>query len=310
MARFLPSHHRERDGGGSYGSEKASLEEVEFEFLGDGGESSFAATTSWDEILELNEDDDDEGKQGIEQNKSFWDNQHQLLQATLCRSSSLESRIRDRTKEAVKKIQSSEAINNYCGCEDPKGNNFSFCKKCLLRRVSSQLQSGGHNSAICKTKWRNSRPDIPSGEHNFVDVVDTTSSNKGEVIRVIVELNFRAEFEMARASKEYNRLVRRLPEVFVGKVEKLRTLIKIMCMAAKRCMKENKMHMGPWRKQSYMQSKWLGPCERNTSTTLSSMIYSDGRMVPKMKAKPMASMLTIDLLEKLPNIHCTMVEVS
>jgi len=69
-----------------------------------------------------------------------------------------------------------------------------------------------------------------------------------------VELNFRGEFEMARGSEEYNRLVGKLPEVFVGKVERLSNLIKVLCVAGKRCMKEKKMHMGPWRKHRYMQA--------------------------------------------------------
>lgn len=123
----------------------------------------------------------------------------------------------------------------------------------------------------------------------------------------MIELNFRAEFEMARGSDEYNRLVRRLPEVFVGKVERLSNLIKILCMAAKRCMKEKKMHMGPWRKHRYMQAKWLGPCERNTSNTPLSMGSYNERIITR--PKPKASLLTVDLLEKLPNMHCTAVEV-
>ena len=126
-------------------------------------------------------------------------------------------------------------------------------------------------------------------------------------MRVIVELNFRAEFEMARGSEDYNRLVRRLPEMFVGKVERLSNIIKIMCMAAKKCMKEKKMHMGPWRKHKYMQAKWLAtPCERKASAASLSTGYSERIL---QKPKPKASMLTVDLLEKLPNMHCTAVEV-
>ncbi|KAF9601700.1 hypothetical protein IFM89_022120 [Coptis chinensis] len=53
------------------------------------------------------------------------------------------------------------------------------------------------------------------GEHAYIDVVDK-NTKKGEV-RVVIELNFRAEFEMARASKEYNQLVDMLPEVFCWK---------------------------------------------------------------------------------------------
>lgn len=133
-------------------------------------------------------------------------------------------------------------------------------------------------------------------------MIESSSKEKGSGVRVIIELNFRAEFEMAKASEEYNRLVRRLPEVYVGKVERMSNIIKVLCMAGKRCMKENKMHMGPWRKHKYMQAKWLGPCKRNTSTTSLSMGYSDEmRILPKPKTK--ASMLTVDLLEKLPNMH-------
>ena len=137
-------------------------------------------------------------------------------------------------------------------------------------------------------------------------MIDKSSSKRGEV-RVIVELNLRAEFEMARGSDDYNRLVRRLPEVFVGKVERLRNVIKVMCMAAKKCMKEKKMHMGPWRKHKYMQAKWLGtPCERKASASSLSMGCSERIL---QKPQPKASMLTVDLLEKLPNMHCTAVEV-
>lgn len=140
-----------------------------------------------------------------------------------------------------------------------------------------------------------------TGEHTYIDVVDK-SSKKGE-IRVVVELNFRAEFEMARASQEYNQLVGKLPGVFVGKAERLRGLIKIICSAAKKCMKERKMHMGPWRKQKYMQAKWFGTFKRTTSTTFLPEGFSTRLQRPK------ASMLTFDLLDKLPGMHCTAVEV-
>lgn len=144
---------------------------------------------------------------------------------------------------------------------------------------------------------------LSTGEHTYLDVVEKSSSKKGEV-RVVIELNFRAEFEMARASEEYNLLINRLPEVFVGKAERLRTLIKILCSAAKKCMRDNKMHMGPWRKHKYMQAKWFGTCERTTmSDSPFPAVFSD------RPPKPRASMLTFDLLEKLPNTHRMVVEV-
>ncbi|KAF9618636.1 hypothetical protein IFM89_002331 [Coptis chinensis] len=84
--------------------------------------------------------------------------------------------------------------------------------------ISDGLCKAGYNSVICKSKWR-SLPDIPSGEHTYIVVVDK-NTKKGEV-RAVIELNFRAEFEMARASKEYNQLVDKLPEVYCWKCGKV-----------------------------------------------------------------------------------------
>ncbi|OIV91741.1 hypothetical protein TanjilG_26594 [Lupinus angustifolius] len=312
VTRFLSSYHREMvlDSVVEFGcveEQPIDTTSVEFEFLDDGdmlGHSVSSDECHSNQVMELHDDAEDEGEKdhggNSDENRTFWENQHQ---ANIYRTSSLESRIRHSTKEALQNIQSSETV---CGCNKMMAATTS-CRNCLMREVSRRLQNSGYDSAICKTKWRTS-PTIPAGEHSFLDVIDNTNSKKG-VMRVIIELNFRAEFEMARGNEDYNLLVRRLPEVFVGNLERLSNLIKIMCMAAKRCMKERKMHMGPWRKHRYMQAKWLGPCDRNTSITQLSMGYSS-QIMPMPKPKPKkASMLTIDLLEKLPNMHCTAVEV-
>ncbi|XP_065877075.1 uncharacterized protein [Euphorbia lathyris] len=283
----LPFNHRNflGDGGDLEFHDQLAAEsfsDVVFGYLDNVGGSS--SSEDWDKNeSELDDEEKENGCVG-EDSKSFWENQHQLLQATLSRTTSLESGIRNIVKETVKEIQAAEII---CGC----GRTVvGGCRNCLMREVSGRLSNAGYNSAICKSKWRSSQ-DIPSGEHTFMDVIDNSNIKKGE-IRVIIELNFRAEFEIAKASEEYNRLVRRLPEVFVGKVDRLQTVIKILCSAAKKCMKEKKMHLGPWRKHRYMQAKWLGTCKRTTSMpTFSAEEYS-GKV-----SKPKASMLTVDLLE-------------
>ncbi|KAK1286255.1 hypothetical protein QJS10_CPB20g01771 [Acorus calamus] len=155
-------------------------------------------------------------------------------------------------------------------------------------------QTMGHNSVLCKSKCS---PNITSGEHNYIDVLD---AKRGTTVRVVIELRFRGEFEMARAGEDYNSLVGLLPEVFVGKVERLRGVIKIMCAAGKRCMKEKRMHMGPWRKHRYMLAKWLGACER----LLPEIAFPVERLTRPTRARPQrTSMLTFDLLEKLPGLH-------
>ncbi|KAG5224798.1 transcription factor bHLH [Salix suchowensis] len=244
---------------------------------------------------DCNEEDEDEMSScNVKENRKFWETEKQLLQATLYRTSSLETRIRQATKETLKEI---DGVGMYCLCGKPMAG---ACRNCLQREVSNRLQNRGYNCAICKSSWKRSA-EIPSGEHTFLEVVDKLDSKKGEV-RVVIELNFRAEFEMAKANQEYNQLINRLPEVYVGKTERLKTLIKILCSAAKKCMEEKKMHLGPWRKLKYMQSKWAGTCEKSTPAPLPGG-FSD------RPAKSRASLLTCDLLETFPVWHCTAVQV-
>ncbi|KAF6166858.1 hypothetical protein GIB67_026637 [Kingdonia uniflora] len=270
---------------------RASVADVFFGLFEEGDGSLESVSSGANSI-----DDEEEGCEDVEsvaKRKSFWEAQHQLLNATLSRTSSLESKIRHTTKEALKEIRSAGEV---CRCPRPV---YGGCRKCLLRDMCTRIRNAGFDCAIYKSKWRSS-PDIPSGEHAYLDVVDKVSSKKGEVVRVVIEVNFRAEFEIAKANEEYNGLVNRLPEVFVGKEERLKTLIKILCPAAKKCMKEKKMHMGPWRKQKYMQAKWFG-------TSARTML---GVPVQRVPSKPKASMLTFDLLEKLPTMqHFTAVAV-
>lgn len=265
------------------------------------GQSSSPESINDDVYVNNQDDEDDENeiKENVEDNR-FWENQHQLLQSVLCRTTSLESQIRSITKETVKEKMQSESV---CSCRKMACNG---CRNCLMKEVSGRLQNAGFNSAICKSKWRSST-DIPSGEHRFIDVVDNSSPKKGEV-RVIIELNFRGEFELAKASEDYNRLVKCLPEVFVGKIERLLSVIKILCNAAKKCMKVKKIHVAPWRKQKYMQAKWLKTVERTAANV--ELPVSNGEFTSPLPRRPRASMLTMDLLEFLPNLHCTAVKVA
>ncbi|KAI4322687.1 hypothetical protein L6164_022357 [Bauhinia variegata] len=266
-----------------------------FGFWEDAVVSSENSSTSADSEDDSEEKDDNFC--AVEENKAFWKEQDQLLQSTLCRTSSIESKIRQATKQALRELNISGM--QYCFCQRPtvpaKG-----CRNCLRREICNRLLSLGYNCAICKSKWRSSS-EMPSGEHTYLEVMDKSNAKKGEV-KVVIELNFRGEFEMARANEEYNKLISRLPEVYVGKAERLQVLIKILCSAAKRCMKEKNMYMGPWRKRKYMQAKWLGTCDRSAEPPLPT-----GYSVRPPKTK--ASMLTFDLRENIPSLFCNVVEV-
>ncbi|WOH05642.1 hypothetical protein DCAR_0625062 [Daucus carota subsp. sativus] len=290
----------------NYSGDPASPSVMIFGFLEEGLESSNSSyfssgnsDSSGDYVAEeMDDDDDDVDSCSAEKNKVFWESQDQLLQATLRRSSSAESKIRKTTKETIRDIKLG---GTTCVCRKP----LADCRNCLQKEISLRLQTAKYNCAICKSKWMSTK-EIPSGDHTYLEVVDNSSINKGE-IRVVIELNFRAEFEIARAGEDYCQLTNRLPEVYVGKTERLRAVVKILCSASKKCMKERKMHIAPWRKQKYMQAKWVGVREVSATTAV---LPSGGRFVEWSRPRQRrASMLSFDLLETSPALHCQAIKV-
>ncbi|XP_076887610.1 uncharacterized protein LOC143537811 [Bidens hawaiensis] len=243
---------------------------------------------------EIENEDECEKHEDSDDKIKFWETQRQNLHTTLFRTTSLESKIRNITKEALSEIETAE---NTCSCSRPVSGG---CRSCRMMIICSRLQNSGFDSAICKSKWKSSL-DIPSGEHTFLDVIDNSGCRKKGAVRVIIELELRGQFEMKKGGDDYNSLVCKLPDVFVGKCDRLQTVIKIMSLGAKRCMREKKMHLGPWRKQQYMQAKWLRVMERTTTAaTVSSPLAMDIGFARPAKAR--ASMLTMDLLDDLPNM--------
>jgi hypothetical protein len=74
-----------------------------------------------------------------------------------------------------------------------------------------------------------------------------------------------AEFEIARPTNQYSSLLEVFPLVFVGKVEELKKVVRLMCSAIKNSMKTMDMHVPPWRRNSYMQAKWFNTYKRTTN---------------------------------------------
>ncbi|XP_062096078.1 uncharacterized protein LOC133801872 [Humulus lupulus] len=278
-----PNHHRQQ-------YHQSFYSDVFFRYL-DGDDREFNNDLINQNKEEFYDEDDQDnisnnGGAGLAENDSndFWVTHQQILLGSLRRS------------EGVKEY-SQMSKTRLCGCGRAKAADF---RNCLLREVSIRLRNDSYNSTFCKSNWRCS-PDFPSGEHRFVDVVD--NSNRKKEVRVIIELNLRTEFDMARASEEYKRLVQLLPEMYVGKVERLEMVIRIMCAAAKKCTRQKKMHLAPWRKHQYIRAKWLSPCKRDTSPSSDPLILFPNNNIRRTNTTitRRTSLLTVDLLDMLPN---------
>ena len=81
---------------------------------------------------------------------------------------------------------------------------------------------------------------------------------------MLIDIEFRSEFEVARSTKTYRAILQTLPHIFVGKPDRLQSIVAIVSDAAKQSLKKKGMHIPPWRKAEYVKAKWLSPYTRTT----------------------------------------------
>ncbi|CAK9329138.1 unnamed protein product [Citrullus colocynthis] len=136
-----------------------------------------------------------------------------------------------------------------------KNNKIHKRKDDLRKVVTDSLSSLGYDSSICKSKWDKS-PSHPAGEYEYIDVMV-----EGE--RLVIDIDFRSEFEIARSTGMYKAILQLLPNIFVGKTDRLGQIVSIVSEAARQSLKKKGMHFPPWRKAEYMRAKWLSPHDRS-----------------------------------------------
>ncbi|XP_057771425.1 uncharacterized protein LOC130991311 [Salvia miltiorrhiza] len=239
----------DKDGGGAAEFEPSSvcLDKMVQNFMEDNNEkpSSAAAKCARNRCNcfngNSNDSSDDEldfFSDSISANSSFGDPSDTLRSLTPCATVAERNLLADTSKIVEK-------------------NNKTYKRKDDLRKiVTDDLISLGYNASLCKSKWDKS-PSIPSGEYEYIDVVV-----EGE--RVIIDVDFRSEFEIARSTSSYKAVLQNLPYIFVGKTDRLIQIVAIASEAARQSLKKKGMHIAPWRKADYMKSKWLSPHARLT----------------------------------------------
>ncbi|KAJ6797083.1 uncharacterized protein M6B38_313745 [Iris pallida] len=124
----------------------------------------------------------------------------------------------------------------------------------LIKVVAESLRGLGIDACACRSRWEKT-PSIPAGEYSYIDVVAGPD-------RLILDIDFRSEFEIARPTKNYRSLLQSLPTVFVGKPDRLQRIVAVVSDAARVSLKKKGLHVPPWRKPEYMKAKWLSPSER------------------------------------------------
>ncbi|XP_041024132.1 uncharacterized protein LOC121264870 [Juglans microcarpa x Juglans regia] len=139
------------------------------------------------------------------------------------------------------------------------------------RQLMARLRDRGFDAGLCKSKWAKSGR-FPAGDYEYIDV--NISGN-----RYIVEVLLAREFEIARPTDRYTSLLDVFPPIFVGTVEDLKQVVRLMCRAIKESMKSSDMHVPPWRRNGYMQFKWFGSYKRTTNEVPKGKARSDNHAV-------------------------------
>jgi uncharacterized protein (TIGR01615 family) len=101
-----------------------------------------------------------------------------------------------------------------------------------------------------------------TGEYEYIEVIIEDEKNINDPMRLIVDIDFKSQFELARPTEYYKELTNSLPLIFVGRENKLSKIISLLCSAAKQSLREKGLHVPPWRTNAYMQSKWLSRCHK------------------------------------------------
>ncbi|WVZ60860.1 hypothetical protein U9M48_010824 [Paspalum notatum var. saurae] len=123
------------------------------------------------------------------------------------------------------------------------------------RAVADGLSALGYDAAVCKSRWEKA-PSYPAGEHEYIDAVVVVGK---EEVRLIVEVDFRSQFELARSTKAYRAALQALPQLFVGTPDRLGQIVAVVAEAARQSLKKKGLHFPPWRKPEYMRAKWMSP---------------------------------------------------
>ncbi|GAV79015.1 DUF506 domain-containing protein [Cephalotus follicularis] len=145
-----------------------------------------------------------------------------------------------------------------------------------MKIVTDELLALGYDASICKSCWEKSSS-FPAGEYEYVDVI-----LEGE--RLIIDIDFRSEFEIARSTKSYKSILQSLPSIFVGKGDRLAKIIAIVSEAVKQSLKKKGMYIPPWRKAEYVKAKWLSPHTRASS----SLTSIESILEPEKNPQPLA----------------------
>ncbi|KAF8106924.1 hypothetical protein N665_0130s0088 [Sinapis alba] len=164
----------------------------------------------------------------------------------------------EKEKEIEEKIKSFIRRNKLSYKRDDE-------KKDVMEKIVSKLRSDGYDASISRTSWDSSFDRLEgcrvfrcTRKYEYIDVMVATDHDGADLSkRVIIDLDFKSQFELVKQTRCYKDLTEMLPTIFVATEVRLKRVVSLVCNEMKNSMKEEGMSRPPWRTKKYMQAKWL-----------------------------------------------------
>ncbi|KAL4298148.1 hypothetical protein GQ457_12G031840 [Hibiscus cannabinus] len=97
---------------------------------------------------------------------------------------------------------------------------------CIRYYLVKLLRLSGYDAAVCVSRWQRSGK-VP-GDQVIRSISMWSITTNGNSERLIIDIDFRSHFEIARAVDSYNQILNSLPFVYVGSPTRLKQLLQLM----------------------------------------------------------------------------------
>lgn len=116
--------------------------------------------------------------------------------------------------------------------------------------VAARLRKEGYDARVVAKKA--SEGDyLRTWSHSYVVV------HRGSGEEIIVEPNFAAQFQVARPTQKFKKIVDMIPLEFVGSMDRLLQVADFLATKALESLRASGLNVPPWRERDGMLSKWM-----------------------------------------------------
>eukprot|EP00878_Enallax_costatus_P002300 GHUV01002475.1.p1 GENE.GHUV01002475.1~~GHUV01002475.1.p1 ORF type:complete len:344 (+),score=116.81 GHUV01002475.1:340-1371(+) len=137
--------------------------------------------------------------------------------------------------------------------------------------LASRLALVGYNISV-RTALGGGPSCFRNLRHEFLSVTGTDEYKETELI---VDPNFKEQFEIPQPTATYRAVLNMVPQEFVGTASRLVPLVQLLCAEMAASFEAMSLTLPPWRRAQSMLSKWLPSRSRDISISTTGSTHSN-----------------------------------